>query len=305
METTLIKVPDGIDASMPRKNLTLMDLPNELLIMILAYLPDSGPLASLALVSHGFSNLVDKIIYDSICFHIECPDKEHTETLQWNKWGQPPYQVLAASFDRFIRLREKLEANSNLAKRVRSLSLSIEKRRFCRAPFFEDRRLITLLPSLQHLSFCPPDPIVSLPDDLIVRSLRLDFPRPPPDLGDMASLFHGTSLRHEMKSIAQQMWLPRLRKRCSISQKHGLLDGNFVGMLLSTVKGLNTFAGEADHPCPGHEGHNLRTAMDCMARGLQANNESLKELFIATSVLLRFGTCATYLPSPTSQISHS
>ena len=218
------------------------------------------------------------------------------ETLQWNKWGQPPYQILAASFDRFIRLREKLEANSDLAKRVRSSSLNIEERRFCQAPFFEDRRLIKLLPSLQHLSFSPPGPSVSLPDDLLVRSLRLDFSGPPSDLGDMTSLFHGTSLRYEMKSIAQQMWLPRLRKlevenaalalgfkgswlpndRFPSSSVNDLrflrsmdcIDGNFVGMLLFTVKELNTFAWEADHPCPGHEDHNLRTAMECMARRL-------------------------------------
>lgn len=61
------------------QTLNLMDLPNKLLNNDSRIHSSQCPLSFPALVSYRFSNLVGKIIYDSIYLPIDCPDEEHME----------------------------------------------------------------------------------------------------------------------------------------------------------------------------------------------------------------------------------
>jgi len=80
--------------------------PDEIIVDIFSHLPRDGRLASIALVSRRFRNLVEEFLYHTVNLNLPCSDEERTP---FSRGEPPPYHS-----QRLYKFMESLSANSEL-----------------------------------------------------------------------------------------------------------------------------------------------------------------------------------------------
>ena len=196
-----------------RKTKRLTDLPLELLIQIVSFLPrNSAWLAAVCRVSLLFRKVVEPHLYSTITLTIDCDEKmpdSRTLSRENRNSGGPKFSCLV----------DTLSKKPWLRKHTRLLGL---RTGHCHGVFKGQAgyypslrlqlRLMELLPSLQELHLNPPPVFSDFPGMPSLRSLHLDFEANSylPDLIDLETVMSDTQSA-KLRTLRICLAIPNLR----------------------------------------------------------------------------------------------
>lgn len=170
----------------------LTDLPNELLMQIISFLPRNGNcLAPLCRVCRIFQTVVQPYLYSTITLTIDWDEKIPDSGALSSGCGN-------SGVPQFFRLVDTLSKNPTLRTYPRELRLKSDGEAVYHPSLGLQLQLLELLPSLQDLGLSPPPVFSEFPSMPSLRSLQLQF------LPDIVHLPHNNfenyDLRHDTQS---------------------------------------------------------------------------------------------------------
>lgn len=266
----------------PGTDLSLTDLPIEILSIIFEYLTPASNLANTMLVCCLFRDMIEPLLYRAISLQLRLPSNTGN------------------GLDADGSLLRTLSSRPQLGRHVVVLSLKElydkESVDFNRQP-----KLLSLLPNLRELSLSPPSPCLNLTGHLFLKYLRLDL--------DEDRIYLDPEQPVEL--IAQNFWTPTLTtlqiewltleghwshhfpsktyRTSSILDLrihmyfHNHQSVNILPDILSSIKSLKKFT--LDSEVQGFTPHAIRDglSLDELCSALFPHADTLEDMVIAAS----------------------